>query len=93
MTSLIGKIDARQYFKQSGLPGAISSDDPEELPLLDLKANVVQGPLILPLIPHTELHQAFPQRSAAFLWQAEGLGEITNCDGGRHTSWKKKDEG
>jgi len=92
LTPFVWKVDAGKDLEESGLAGAIPTDDTEKLSLLDLEADVIEGALGLPLIPLMKLHESLSQRTPALLGKAEGLGEVTDADGGRHTSWKKKDE-
>jgi hypothetical protein len=91
-TPFVWKVDAGKDLEEGGLAGAIPTDDTEKLPLLDLKRQVIQGSASLPLIPLMKLHESLSQRTPALLAKAEGLGEVTDADGGMHTNWRKKDE-
>jgi hypothetical protein len=93
MTPLVGKIDAGKDLKQGGFAGAIPSDDAEKLSLLDLKAEVIQGAVGLSLITLVKLHEALTQGTASLLRETEGLGKVTDGDGGRHAEESLKDEG
>jgi hypothetical protein len=90
LTPLVWMVDAGKDLEEGGLAGAIPTDDTEKLPLLDLKRQVIQGSAILPLIPLMKLHEALSQCTPALLGKAEGLGEVTDADGGRHLGGKAK---
>jgi hypothetical protein len=85
MAPLIRDVDTGKDLEQGRFPGSIAANDPEELALLDLEADVIEGSARLALIALMQLHETLAESSPALLRKAKGLGKITDGNGGRHS--------
>ena len=79
----VGAVDARKALQQRALPRAVAPDDPEELPLLDLKRDALEDVELVVALAAQRVQHPLLERVGALLGDAKRLLESVDSDGQR----------